>query len=223
MEGAMLKMRRVESFQPARPPERRRQERQLALLRVALLHAGGVSDICVVRNVSANGLSARAYRKLATGEQVEIEFRSGELLSGSVVWESECNVGIVFPRPIDVAAVLSSNCASEVTKRRTLPRINIECRGRLSTGLKSMVAILRDISQGGASLEVEGPMTRMGNVQLLLPDLPQIAGVVRWTSGQTVGVSFNACIAFEQLARWIQVRREGLGNELPASGTVQID
>jgi hypothetical protein len=85
------------------------------------------------------------------------------------------------------------------------------------------VAILRDISQGGASLEVEGPMTRMGNVQLLLPDLPQIAGVVRWTSGQTVGVSFNACIAFEQLARWIQVRREGLGNELPASGTVQID
>jgi hypothetical protein len=212
----MLKMRRVESIDPRRPSERRRQERQLALLRVALLHAGGVSDICVVRNVSPNGLSARVYRKLGSGEQVEIEFRSGELLSGSVVWERDCNIGIVFPRPIDVAAVLSSSCAREVTRRRALPRISIECRARLSTGLQSMTATLRDISQGGASLEVEGPMTRLGNVQLLLPDLSPIAGVVRWTSGQNVGVSFNSCIAFEQLARWIQVRREGLGNDLPA-------
>jgi hypothetical protein len=53
--------------------------RQLALLRVALLHSGGVSDICVVRNVSPNGLSARVYRKLSPGDDVEIEFRSGEL------------------------------------------------------------------------------------------------------------------------------------------------
>lgn len=210
----MLKMRRVESIHQGRPPDRRRQERQLALLRVALLHAGGVSDICVVRNVSTNGLSARVYRKITTGEQVEIEFRSGELLTGSVVWEHECNVGIVFPKPIDVAAVLSSSCAGEVTKRRALPRINIECQGRLSTGLQSMVVTLRDISQAGASLEVEGPTTELSNVQLLLPDLPSIAGVVRWTSGQNVGVSFNGCIAFEQLARWIQVRREGLRNDL---------
>ena len=210
----MLKMRRVETVHTGRPPERRRQERQLALLRVALLHAGGVSDICVVRNVSANGLSARVYRKFTTGEHVEIEFRSGELLTGSVVWEHECNIGIVFPKPIDVAALLSSRCTSKVTKRRALPRINIDCRGRLSTGLQSMVVTLRDISQGGASLEVEGPAPKLSNVQLFLPDLPPIAGVVRWTSGQNVGVSFNGCIAFEQLARWIQVRREGLGNEL---------
>jgi hypothetical protein len=159
-------------------------------------------------------LSARVYRKLSTGEQVEVEFRSGELLTGSVVWEHDCNIGIVFPKPIDVAAVLSSSCASEATKRRALPRINIECRGRLSTGLQSAVATLRDISQGGASLELEAPAAELSNVQLLLPDLPPIAGVVRWTSGRNVGVSFNGCIAFEQLARWIQVRREGLGNDL---------
>jgi hypothetical protein len=77
---------------------RRRQVRQLALLRVALLHSGGVSDICVVRNVSPNGLSARLYRKLSPGDDVEIEFRSGELLAGSVVWEEESDVGIVFSR-----------------------------------------------------------------------------------------------------------------------------
>jgi len=204
-------MLRARSTEPShnRSPERRRHERQLALLRVALLHAGDASDICVVRNVSPNGLSARVYRRLTVGEQVEIEFRSGELLTGTVVWERECDVGLVFPEPIDVAAVLASRSVSEATKRRALPRINVECIGRLSTTLQSMEAVLRDISQGGASLQVEDPVSELSNVQLLLPDLPPIAGVVRWTSGKTVGVSFNGCIAFEQLARWIRVRREG--------------
>jgi hypothetical protein len=51
----------------------------------------------------------------------------------------------------------------------------------------------------------------LGKVELSLPDLPPIAGVVRWISGPNLGVSFNECLAFETLARWIQARREGLG------------
>jgi hypothetical protein len=135
------------------PLERRRQIRQLALLRVALLHAAGVSDICVVRNVSPNGLSARVYRKFRAGDRVEIEFRSGELLAGSVVWEEEYDVGVVFPRPIDVAQVLASRWSTQAEKRRSLPRITLDCAGQLSNGLRSVDVTLRDISQGGASLE----------------------------------------------------------------------
>jgi hypothetical protein len=183
----------------------------VALLRVALLHAGGVSDICVVKNVSANGLSARVYRRLEPGEQVEVEFRSGELLAGSVVWERECEVGIIFPERIDVTAVLASRSVVEASKRRALPRISVQCQGQLSTGLRSIDIVLQDISQGGASLETETQMADLSSVRLSLPDLPPVAGVVRWTSGTKVGVSFNECIAFEQLAQWIQARREGLG------------
>ena len=193
------------------PPERRRQVRQLALLRVALLHSGGVSDICVVRNVSPEGLSARVYRKLSAGDEVEIEFRSGELLAGSVVWEQENDVGVVFPRPIDVAQVLASRWSTQSEKRRALPRITVDCAGQLSNGLRSVDVILRDISQGGASLESEAHAAGLGKVRLSLPDLPPIAGVVRWISGQNLGVSFNECLAFETLARWIQAHREGLG------------
>jgi hypothetical protein len=54
-------------------------------------------------------------------------------------------------------------------------------------------------------------MTDLGSVRLLLPDLPPIAGVVRWSSGTKLGVSFDELIAFERLAQWIQARREGLG------------
>jgi hypothetical protein len=199
------------------PPERRRQIRHLALLRVALLHARGTSDICVVKNVSPNGLSARVYRKVVPGEAVEVEFRSGQLLAGSVVWEEECDIGIVFPRPIDVAQVLASRWSTEPEKRRALPRIAVECAGRLSNGLRSVDVRLRDISQGGASLESHENAAGLGKVQLSLPDLPPIAGVVRWSSDTKLGVSFNECLAFDKLARWIQARREGLG--LMTSGT----
>jgi hypothetical protein len=199
------------------PAERRRQIRQLAILRVGLLHADGVSDICVVRNVSPNGLSARVYRKFSAGDEVEIEFRSGELLAGSVVWEQESDVGIVFPQPIDVAQVLASRCSTEASKRRALPRIAVDSGGQLSDGLRSVDVILSDISQGGASLEIQAQAIGLGKVQLSLPLLPPIAGVVRWTSGATLGVSFNECLAFETLARWIQARREGLG--LVANGS----
>ena len=192
-------------------PERRRQIRQLALLRVALLHARGISDICVVRNVSPNGLSARVYRKLSAGEQVEIEFRSGELLAGAVVWEQESDIGIVFPQPIDVAQVLASRWSTEASRRRALPRIAVDCAGQLSNGLRSLDVSLRDISQGGASLKCRGDASGLAKVRLSLPDLPTIAGVVRWTSDGNLGISFNECLAFETLARWIQARREGLG------------
>jgi len=211
---------RISSLNGRLPSERRRDIRQLALLRVALLHAGGVSDICVVRNVSANGLSARVYRKLSAGEDVQVEFRSGELVCGSVVWEQQYDIGIVFPKPIDVAQVLASGRSTKVNKRRALPRIAVECGGRLSNGLQSIDVSLRDISQGGASLESQMQLPNFRNVQLSLPDLPQIAGVVRWTSGASFGVSFNECLAFETLARWIQARREGLGlSSVPTSPT----
>ena len=142
---------------------------------------------------------------------MKIEFRSGELLGGSVVWEDECDVGILFPRAVNVAAVLASRWTSEKGKRRALPRISVECPGQLNTGVESLRVLLQDISQGGASVEIDAEIPRVKNVRLTLPDLPPIAGVVRWVCGTKIGVSFDQHLAFEMLARWIQARREGLG------------
>jgi hypothetical protein len=188
--------------------ERRKQARHVALLRVAVLHAGGVRDLCVVKNMSATGLSARAYRRLACGDEVRIEFKSGELLRGSVVWERDWDIGVVFPKPVDVAAVLASRWVTEPGRRRNLPRIAIEREGRLGTGLRSFDVKLQDISQGGARVQIEAPPVEIGEiVQLSLPDMPPVAGVVRWVWAAQVGISFNECIAFEQLARWIHAGR----------------
>jgi hypothetical protein len=188
--------------------ERRRQPRQMALLRVALLHGQGANDICLVKNLSANGLSARAYRKLAVDEPIEIEFRSGELFAGSVIWERNWEFGLAFPQPIDVATILGSRWVTENSKRRALPRIAVDCDGQLSDGFRTIKITLRDISQGGASVQASASMTLMSNVVLTLPNLPLLTGVVRWNLENALGIAFNECVAFERLAQWIHARRE---------------
>jgi hypothetical protein len=187
--------------------DRRREKRQVMLLRVALLHGGGTSDICVVKNVSPNGLSARVYQEFAIDERVQVEFRSGELLSGFIIWKHDWEVGIAFLSPIDVETVLASRWITEVNRQRTLPRIELACRGRLKTLSGSLGIMLQDISQGGARMQIDAPLPERQDVVLSLPDLPPTAGVVRWVSGDEIGISFNQCIAFERLARWIQARR----------------
>src|SRR3990170_6108830 len=187
--------------------EQRGHKRHVALLRVALLHARGSKELCVVRNISPGGLSARVYRKLAGGEHVEVEFRSGERLGGNVVWERDWEVGITFPDLIDVDAVLASRWVTESGRGRSLPRIQIDCRGQLKMGARSYGVVLQDISQGGAKVQTQTPIMDGGGLVLSLPDLPPVAGVVRWVGGAEVGISFNECIPFDQLARWIQKHR----------------
>lgn len=189
-------------------PERRKEERHVALLRVGVLHARGNKDLCVVKNISANGLSARAYRQVAVGDEVHIEFKSGEILTGKIAWTQDWNLGITFPDPIDFEAVLASRWVTEGQRRRNLPRVPVTCDGRLKHGARSMDVTLLDISQGGARLRIGASSIDLGEAVLTLPDLAQIAGVVRWIANQQVGISFNECLSFDQLASWIHAKRD---------------
>lgn len=187
--------------------DRRSATRHLALLRVALLNVGRRKELCVVKNISSNGLSVRVYQDLAVGEQVRVEFRSGEHLSGSVVWKRDWEVGIVLPEPIDVEAVLASKWVTEIGRSRSLPRIKVNSRGWLKVGSRTFCVVLQEISQGGAKIQTLTSIIDSGNVVLCLPELPSIAGVVRWAGGTDVGISFNESLPFDLLARWIQARR----------------
>lgn len=191
----------------ARKVDRRKEGRHVALLRVGVLHLRGHRDLCIVKNISANGLSARAYRQVRVGDEVHIEFKSGEILSGRVVWARDWNLGITFPDPIDFEAVLASRWVTEVQRRRNLPRIPISCNGRLRSRSRQMDVTLQDISQGGARFRIGASPLALGEAVLSLPDLPPMAGVIRWIVDRQVGLSFNECLSFEQLASWIHAKR----------------
>jgi hypothetical protein len=187
--------------------ERRSHVRHVTMLRVAVLYAAQGKELCVVKNISAGGLSARVYRSFAVGEPVEVELRSDERIAGIVQWVRDFEIGIGFPEQIDVEAVLTSRWVTEDGRRQRLPRIEIECRCRLRVGSRFYLASLADISQGGAKLQTHRPFQGSGEAILTLPDLGSLEGDVRWSQGNKVGLAFNERLPFELLVRWIQERR----------------
>lgn len=60
---------------------------------------------------------------------------------------------------------------------------------------------IADISQGGA--KVEADFLRLGDqVVIAIYGLGTCRGVICWADGGRAGISFNAPIAFNQLASW---------------------
>jgi hypothetical protein len=191
--------------------EQRSHVRHVTMLRVATLHTQGSKELCVVKNISAGGLSARVYRSFDVGESVEVELRFDERIHGTVQWVREFEVGIAFPEEIDVASVLTSRWVTEDGRRQRLPRIEVDCRCRLRVGSRFYLASLLDVSQGGAKLRTERPFQGIGDAILTLPELGSLEGSVRWSQGNRVGLSFNERLPFELLVRWIQARRHSAG------------
>ena len=70
------------------------------------IHLGTGNHYCRIRNLSADGLTAR-YHDVSIGENIEIEIKSGELLHGSVVWARDRHIGVRFRTIIDVEGTLS--------------------------------------------------------------------------------------------------------------------
>ncbi len=202
-----LKSLRGNLLKPAIEGDRRSHERHLTILRVALLHTAEAKELCVVRNISAGGLSARVYRRFELDEAVEVEFRSEERLRGSVKWVRGFEIGIAFAESIEVETVLASRWASEDGRRQRLPRIELQCRCQLRIGSRFYLATLQDISQGGAKVLLGRPLQGTADAILTLPNLGWLEGSVRWSHGATVGLAFNERLPFELLVRWIQERR----------------
>jgi hypothetical protein len=192
--------------------ERRTHVRHVTMLRVAVLYAAHGKELCVVKNISAGGPSARVYRTFTVGEPVEVELRSEERIEGSVQWVRDFEIGIAFPQEIDVESVLTSRWVTEDGRRQRLPRIELECRCRLRVGSRFYLATLADISQGGAKLQTHRAFQGSGEAILTLPDLGSLEGNVRWSHGNKVGLAFNERLPFELLVRWIQERR---GSQCP--------
>ena len=202
----------------------REHPRHMTILRVAVLHTEDIKELCVVRNISAGGLSARVYRSFAVGDAVQVEFKNDERLVGTVKWVRGCEVGIGFEEDIMVEAVLNSRWATEDGRRQRLPRIDVKCPCQLRVGSRFYLATLVDISQGGAKVQLRRPLQADAEAILTLPDLGWLESSVRWSDGCTIGLAFNERLPFEVLVRWIQERRNGTHADdltVPQNSTVR--
>ena len=183
--------------------ERRAQPRHMTVMRVAKLRTSHGEELCLVRDISTAGLMARVYSPMVPGDAVTVEFKSGHSIRAHVVWRREASVGVQFDEPVDPAIVLSDHCGTSAEVQPRAPRVNLDLAVRVRVGASYHFAILHNISQGGARLELSVEGLREKPLVLMIPGLPVTAGRVRWQDADAIGVSFNEPIAFETLAQWV--------------------
>jgi hypothetical protein len=193
------------SFSSAAPqPDRRRQTRHLTILRVGTLIIEGRRELCLIRNISAGGLMAHVYSQLASGQELAVELKANQRISGVVAWIEASNVGITFSELADVEELLASQTTLENGWRPRLPRVEVDRLGTVRVGARVYPVSTRDISQGGVKVETDQPLDVSDEIVLALDKFRPVPGVVRWYQDGLCGISFNQVIPFHELMGWLR-------------------
>ena len=183
------------------PPDRRKGERYLSLLRVGAMLIDGRRELCLVRNVSAGGMLIRPYSPIEAGTAVTIELKHGETVSGVTKWIEEGLVGIAFDAPIDVVALLT---ASEDGPQPRMPRIELSCTAWVREDADIYRTRTVNISQGGMCVEGDSRLNLDADVIVSLAGLGPIAGLVKWQEGDRYGIGFNRVLAVNELMGFLR-------------------
>jgi hypothetical protein len=186
------------------PPERRGAERHIKILRVGTLVVDGRRELCLIRNVSAGGLMAHVYSCLDPGRRVTVELKTGQPVTGRVIWMRGGNAGIQFDVAMDVAELLANPRVLDNGWRPRTPRIEIDRMATLRIGARTSRVHARDISQSGVKVECCGPPETGEEVVVTLDGVPPRHGVVRWQSDNFCGIAFNQLIPFGALIDWLK-------------------
>jgi hypothetical protein len=186
---------------------RRSHPRYAMVLREAVLTAGAERVPCIVRNISSSGLMARVYRRVELGETVKFELAGGRHLEGAVLWSRDWEVGVAFPDPIDVEALLTEQWVTKTDgDRRSSLRVDVECPATLQVRLRFYYGKLCDLSPTGARVRTHGALKKTGAAMLSLPGLPPLPATIRWVRDKDCGVQFQEPIPAEALALWLEER-----------------
>lgn len=187
---------------PASPnaaSEQRAAPRFALMLRAGKLVTAAGEFLCILRDASESGIKARLFHALPTAQSYSLELGNGARIAIEPVWERDGHVGFRFTEgPIDVRALIEEPSAFPRRQIRLqmeppLP-IHAIADGTVSPGL------VRNISQSGAALELEGVLALRQPVQIEAARLGSVLGRVRWRRGRLHGIVFQEGFRMEQLA-----------------------
>ncbi|MEM8694647.1 MAG: PilZ domain-containing protein [Pseudomonadota bacterium] len=179
--------------------DRRSGERYMSVLQAGKIMTDTLQELCLIRNISSRGVMAEIFAPLKIGTAVQIEFKAGASVSGSVRWIKDGRAGIEFDEEIDVHHVLAPHTGRMAPRA---PRLNIDGMAKVTVGNAHERLQVFDISQGGIKVAA-GMFLETGlDVVVEIEGLPVRASVVRWVGDRCAGISFNRVMPLDQVAYW---------------------
>jgi hypothetical protein len=172
------------------------------------LTVGSIRQVCSIRKISAGGAIVHVDGPIAPGERLDLELMTGEQLGGTIAWQRGAEVGLRFDEPIDVFALIAQDIVSQPGERRRMPRVELIVQGLLETEQGTELVTTRDISQGGAKIDMPFALPVDARVLITLDGLPPLKGVVRWSDDHVAGIAFLPELRWQELMLWLKERRK---------------
>lgn len=182
--------------EPAR--EQRTAPRFTLLIRTAKLLSSSGEYLCVIRDVSSEGIKVRTFHQLPDGENFTIELANGDRQPVNKVWEDGWVYGFHFAEPVPLERLLAE--APDGLRKRPV-RLRLALPLRLHAGGRALDATFVDISQHGACIECGEHLAINQRVRLTSDCLPELVGCVRWRRRPFYGLIFAQTFRFDELAR----------------------
>lgn len=176
--------------------EQRGAERYSLLIRPAKLVAPQGEFVCVLRDVSASGMSVKLFHRLPPRPHFTLELQSGLNFEVERVWEREGEAGFTFVHPVDVATLINEMGAYP---RRGL-RLALSFPITISTAFARFSGIVENISQQGARLACDELFAIDQSLRLEGSGLRETRAKVRWRDGEHYGVVFDDTYSLREFA-----------------------
>jgi len=183
--------------------ERRRSIRHTTVMQVAKIRLGtGREELCLLRDISPEGLKAEIYVPVETGAHVEIEVRTGHKLSGCIAWAEPDMIGVSFDEPMPMAAMLAHCSFDERVGTLRPPRLSVDMNGLLKLGAEDRPVRVGNVSQAGVQIGAPDPLHAGAPCAIALPGLPPRAATIRWWRDDQAGLLLSEPFDYAQFAEW---------------------
>lgn len=190
-----------------RPVERRLDERNSAMLRVAKISDGaGMQQLIKIKNLSAGGLMAIAANPPEVGQHVDVEL-SSQKIPASVIWTRQGLIGLKFDQNLDLGELLADRKPRHGFRPRP-PRLEITCKASVRVGKVYYSVNVHDISLEGMKVEPIEEYCVGKKVIVVVESLRPVKGEVRWYKDRRAGIVFEKPLSFEELSEWVGKRLE---------------
>lgn len=183
--------------------DRRKQDRHIAMLRLAKIKTETGEGWGFIKNLSATGMMVEVHPNFDLGDSVSALLTEDQELTGTVRWRKKALAGVEFSTPIDIAKVLAKPCDARKGRVSRLPRIEMKHPIHLYQGSRLIHANICDISPAGICVTTDFAFEIGKKLRLSVPDLLDINGTVRWQSGNRVGIVFSHRLPLDDLMVWL--------------------
>jgi len=179
--------------------EERATPRFTLLIRTAKLILNKAEYLCVIRDVSAEGVSVRLFHPIPIEThhaELVLELQTGESHPVTSIWQKAGEAGFRFMTPVDVEQVIRRSSRFPKRELRFAAQLPVTV---LVFGEK-YPALLHNISQQGAMIETADRLLIAQTIRIESKGLPNIEAKVLWRKGEHYGLIFDTTFRLHDLA-----------------------